>query len=251
MTEPHTGYSGKFRAEATAADYERCYDSGTSDEAIWDLERRFLLDLMQRDGRDWQQADYLDFACGTGRVIEFIEMHVGRSRGIDISPEMLRIAATKVTRSELLCSDIAASGPVEGSYDLITAFRFFLNAEPTLRLVVMKALARRLKNRTSLLVFTNHGNPLSYKAMLWPYHTLSRVGKRRPVVGNYMTHREVIELLNAGGLEMVERRGYGFVSPRLFGRLPAISQRLEATLAFAPAVSRLGVNQIYVARLAQ
>jgi len=250
MRAPQHGYSAKFQEHAKAEEYERFYQHGKADEAMWRIERDFLDDLLRRDGRDWLRCSYLDFACGAGRVIAFLESRVGESRGIDISPEMLQIAAGKVRRSHLLQIDITASETPESTYDLITAFRFFLNAEPSLRRAVMKALTRRLKDGRSLLVFTNHGNPLSYKAVLWPYHQLRRRGGKRPVVGNYMTHWQVMELVERAGLELVEHYGYGFVSPKLFRLAPAISWHVERWSALQPVINRFGVNQVYVARLA-
>src|SRR5207249_2994067 len=113
-----------------AADYEQFYRQGTSDEAIWGIERDFLAGLIRRQKSRWGNCSYLDFACGTGRVISFVEALVSSSLGIDTSEEMLRVAAKKVQRSELLCIDITERVDLEGTYDLITAFRFFLNAEP-------------------------------------------------------------------------------------------------------------------------
>ena len=246
MSDERAGYSQTFRKAASAAEYERFYTPGTADHAVWTHEREILADLLARHRADWPACDYLDFACGTGRVIEFMESRVSKSQGIDTSPEMLRVAATKLQRSELICTDITTSGAPEGRYDLITAFRFFLNAEPPLRVAVMRALAFRLKNPQSLLVFTNHGNPFSYKAVAWPIHRTRQLLFGRRPAGNYLTHRQIKHLLDESGLQIVERFGCGLISPRLFKIAPSTAGSIERRLDCGALARAIGVNQIYV-----
>ena len=241
-------YARAFCDPAAASSYERFYVRGTSDEAIWSIEQEFLADFFERNRSNWPACSYLDFACGTGRVISFMEDRVTTSRGIDVSPEMLKIAASKVHRSELICTDITKAAP-PGAYDLITAFRFFLNAEPDLRLIIMKALASQLRDEKSRLIFNNHGNPFSYKAVAWPVHRFRQLINGRKPAGNYLTDADVRALLAAANLEVVEQTGYGVISPKLF-RLAASSARdMERRASFSAFARRFGVNQLYVVRL--
>ena len=133
MSDPHTGYSCKFREASTAARYQAFYNVGTTDYAIWTHEQELLADLLARRRADWPACDYLDFACGAGRIIEFMESRVSTSRGIDISPEMLRLAGPKLRRRELICADITTSEAPARTYDPLRVFRFFLIASPPLR----------------------------------------------------------------------------------------------------------------------
>ena len=241
-------YARTFCDQAAASSYEKFYIRGTSDEAIWSIEQEFLADFFERHRSMWPACAYLDFACGTGRVISFMETRVATSRGIDVSPEMLKIAAAKVQRSELICADITKEA-LPGPYDLITAFRFFLNAEPDLRVIIMKALASQLRDENSRLVFNNHGNPFSYKAVAWPFHRLRQLINGRPATGNYLTDKEIRALLIAADLELVERSGYGVISPKLFRLSPSRARDLERRGSASAFARKFGVNQIYVARL--
>jgi predicted TPR repeat methyltransferase len=177
-----------------------------------------------------------------------MERRVSRSRGIDLSEEMLKIARTKVRRSELICADITAT-PLTDTYDLITAFRFFLNAAPALRSKIMKTLAGQLRDQNSRLIFNNHGNPWSYKAVAWPLHRLRQTIQGRPSVGNYLTDSEVRELVAAAGLEILEQVGYGLISPKLFRFAPSRARELERDWSSSGMAQRIGVNQLYVAKL--
>ena len=246
MSDAREGYSEKFREAIAASEYERFYTPGTADHAIWTHERKILTDLLARHQKHWPTCDYLDFACGTGRVIEFMESRVTTSRGIDISSEMLRLAAPKLQRTELICTDITKSDVPEAKYDLITAFRFFLNAEPSLRLAVMRALALRLKNAESVLVFTNHGNPFSYKGVMWPVHRTCQLLFGRQTFGNYLTHKQIRHLLDESGLHIVERFGCGIISPRFFKIAPSMADSIECRFGRDKVARAIGVNQVYV-----
>jgi SAM-dependent methyltransferase len=246
MTKPTTEYSRSFCDPAHARAYEHSYEAGTADEALWRIEREFLAEFYSRNEPKWPRCSYLDFACGTGRVLAFMEAWPAISRGIDISPEMLAVARTKIQRSELVCMDITKEGPPEDRYDLITAFRFFLNAEPELRLRVLKALALRLRNADSRLVFNNHGNPFSYKAAAWPLHRTRQLFHGRAPAGNYLTHREVKELVRKADLQIVERTGCGLISPKVFKLAPSEAGTIESWFGRNILGRTFGVDQIYV-----
>ena len=87
----------------------------------------------------------LDFACGSGRVLELLEGHVGKATGVDVTESMLEVAADVTERSRLVHADITRSDDLDGEqFDLITAFRFFPNAELDLRHEAMAKLATLL-----------------------------------------------------------------------------------------------------------
>ena len=66
---------------------------------------------------------YLDFACGTGRLLSFLENNFAASTGVDISKDMLNIAEKYRKKSELICGDITREHLLDGrKYDIFTAF---------------------------------------------------------------------------------------------------------------------------------
>ena len=132
---------------------------------------------------------------------------------------MLSRAALRVRKANLLCKDITTDeDDIEGHYDLITAFRFLLNAEPDLRRVAMRKLATRLTGSDSRLVVNVHGNPFSYKAFAIPYHWLRAVLKGHKMQG-YMTNRQAVAVITEAGLVVEQVIGLGFIS----GRISAVS----------------------------
>jgi SAM-dependent methyltransferase len=244
-------YKQQFTTPSSARNYEQRYAPETADDLLWQLEQEHLYKVIGRLRKKLVRIDYLDFACGTGRIISFVEPQVDSATGIEISPEMIKIAQQYVKEASLQCRDITSDGAeIENKYDLITTYRFILNAEPALRVAGFKALAARLKDQSSRLVFSNHGNPWSYKALMWPIHFTRQLlfGKKRE--GNYLTRRQTRAVLDAAGLEIADVTGVGFISPRIVKFLPfRWCQKIEAALAGKPLLQRLGVNQLYVCRL--
>ncbi len=104
------------------------------------------------------KQNYLDFACGTGRITKLVEQSFNNAYGIDVSESMIKQATKKVKKAKIIKQDITISNPFESDQmDLITSFRFFLNAEKKLRSEVLDSL-HSILNRDGYLVFNIHNN---------------------------------------------------------------------------------------------
>lgn len=244
-------YRENFTGSTKPQEYDRQYEKHSYGEILWTIERQQLFEFVRRFRQSHSRIDYLDFAAGTGRVISFLEEHVDSAVGIEISPAMIKNAESKLKRGRMLCADITVpEAPLEGRYDLITAFRFFLNADPDLRCAAMNSLAMRLKDQSSRLIFNNHGNLWSHKLAMWPFHAVRRAGRGFISEGNYMTLEQAKKLADKAGLVIEKVMGCGVLGPKARWIIPyeallSIEARLGAT-AFA---RQFGVNQMYVARL--
>jgi SAM-dependent methyltransferase len=246
-------YRKEFAEPAKADEYERSMlKSRSYAQVLWQVEQAQLASIVAELRTTHPRIESLDFAAGTGRVTAFVEPLVDASTAIEISPAMAEVARAKLTRTRILCTDVTApNAEIEGKYDLITAFRFILNAEPSLRLAGLRALAARLRDRTSILVFNNHGHLPSHKLLMWPVHRLKRIGRGYTPDGNYMTDSQVRKVALQAGLRIERVMGCGLLSARGaaicgFDR----SVRWEGGLA-ATWLHRFGGNQMYIARLDQ
>ena len=251
MSDTSPTYRKHFASAARAEEYEDVHLAGGSyADLLWEIEKEQLAAELSELRRTHSHIDYLDFATGTGRIIAFMEDKVDTATGIDIAQAMVDRAAGRLTRARMICRDITSDdAEPDERYDLITAFRFVLNAEPSLRLAAMRALARRLRDGTSRLIFNNHGNPVSHKMLVWPYHRLRRIGRGYQPEGNYMTNREARRLAHEAGLTIERSLGCGLLSGKSlkllsYGRVLPLERRLARSRLFQP----LGVHQIYVAR---
>jgi SAM-dependent methyltransferase len=164
---------------------------------VWRLEQR-ALDMVLGEYLPAAPRTHLDFACGTGRILEFFAARVAQSTGVDVSNSMMEVAKRTAPNAELIEADLTQRDVLgERRFDLITAFRFFPNAERELREGVFRALARHLAP-TGVLLFNNHKNRNSLRGRL------SRLRGRGSPVGT-MTHAEVEELLPLAGLRVLRR----------------------------------------------
>jgi SAM-dependent methyltransferase len=162
----------------------------------WRLEQR-ALDGILRDHLPSGTFTHLDFACGTGRTLEYFARHPASSTGVDVSSSMMDVAKAVAPEAELIEADLTEQDVLgERTFDMITVFRFFPKAEPELRQSVISVLARHLAP-DGLLVFNNHKNRNSLRARI------SRLG-RRGSAGGTMTHAEVEALLPRAGLRILK-----------------------------------------------
>jgi ubiquinone/menaquinone biosynthesis C-methylase UbiE len=162
----------------------------------WRLEQRALERLL-RDHAPRVPLVHLDFACGTGRILEYFAGRVESSTGVDVSASMMEVARKVAPKAELIEADLTQNDVLGNRrFNLITAFRFFPNAEPELRQAVYSALARHL-TPDGILIFNNHKNRDSIRGRVL------RLRARDGTVGT-MTHAEVEALLPAAGLRIVE-----------------------------------------------
>jgi hypothetical protein len=165
---------------------------------------------------------------------------------------MASLARAKVKRAQIICGDITGQERIlDQKFDLITAFRFFLNAEPPLRVAAMRALGERLRDESSWLIFNNHGNLWSHKLLMWPYHKLRQRRRAQPLAGNYLSHREIVRLVEEAGLKIERVLGAGVLSAKAIHLVsPERLLRWERRLAFGR-TAKLGGSQLYVVRRAR
>jgi predicted TPR repeat methyltransferase len=215
-------YRDSHTYAAKGAEYERHYETQPWDRFLWSRERQILLGILDKyfAGKD---VHLLDFACGTGRITSLLEDRVETSTGVDVSGSMLAIARKKLKRTEIIEADITAENILKPrKFNLITAFRFFLNAEPELRLAAIAELAELLAE-DGYLVFNNHhslGSPW-IKLLHWRYRLKNPKG-----IFNVMSIEQMIELAENAGLEIVEIYPAGFFHPP---KIP-VSHRLNRVI---------------------
>lgn len=202
LTKPFTNYRESHKGRGH--DYHRSFAEVPHRVVMWELEQKFLHSILGMFPRP-DEVRMLDFAAGTGRIIGTLEPHVARAVGVDVAESMLECARQNGVRSELIVADLTSSdAPEIGTFDLITAFRFFPNAEPALRSSVIKALAGRLAPG-GRLVFNNHLNASG--SVFW----LMRLFKK-PFAREAVPEREMHELIASVGLR-IERTFHAGVAP--------------------------------------
>lgn len=215
-------------SESWAKDYDaKLFSPGSFDAVIWEREQRLLDCIAQHVPR---RDSYLDFACGTGRVLSHVEGHFRAAVGLDISDTMLSVARGRVRSATLVQGDATCDPAVlDGRrFDFITAFRFFLNAQPSLREDAMAFIASALKDDDSRLLFNVHGNRYSTRALIAAKATITREQFAS------MSVRESIDLAARHGLEVVEWYGIGSYDKALLRVMPLSVWRWAERVAALP-----------------
>lgn len=70
-------------------------------------------------------VDVLDVACGTGVLFpDYLDRKVGSLTGIDISPEMAKIAREKFPQAEVICGDVEEVG-FDRKFDCVVVYNAF------------------------------------------------------------------------------------------------------------------------------
>ncbi len=238
-------YKRSHMEERIARQYEEVvYRAGSYDDMLWQWEQGILWRELDWLKKEIPNVSMLDFAAGTGRILAFLEDKVGLAVGIDNAEAMLARARACVKKAELICADITESDVLIGKqFDYITAFRFFLNAEPDLRDAAFQALVPKLRDERSVFIFNIHGN-------LWSHRLFSKLWYRmRGRRLNTMTVRQVRQLVRRHGLEVVRWCGFG-VKPKIFYRIfgARFMFAIDSLLAQIPWMKYISYNLIFVCR---
>lgn len=113
--------------------------------------------------------DVLDVACGTGVLFpDYLERNVHSVTGIDISPEMAKIAAAKFPQVKVLCGDVETA-EFDKAFDAIMVYNAFPHFPDPARLI--EVLARHVKPGGRLSVA--HG--MSRAALIRHHERASKV----------------------------------------------------------------------------
>jgi predicted TPR repeat methyltransferase len=238
-------YSRLFSSPTAAHHYDSViYAEGSHDSCLWQLEREWLTREFARLAPGMDTYSYLDYACGTGRVLSTFSELVAQSMGVDASASMLIRAREAANTASLICGDLAddASLLLGRNFDLITTFRFVLNAEVEIRERVLRLLACHLTIR-GLLVLNVHGNR----------HSIRHLGvardKRLGVSHCEMSIPEARALIQRAGLEILSWRGFGLMPARAYRTaMRTMAMSVDDYSSGAWPLTLLGQDLVFICR---
>jgi SAM-dependent methyltransferase len=209
------------------------------------FERPYLESLFARLAADRPNGRYLDFACGTGRILDVGAARFEDVTGIDVSEAMVAVARRKRPSATIVCADVLFDPIVIDSFDVITLFRFLVRARE-LREPILGWL-RTVVRDDGVLVVNNHRNAASLRGLAF------RIRRRfHPTEfdSEILSDSDVVALLGRTGFEVVEEYGFGLV-PSFRGHLllpQSLIFSIESRLAGSGPLARLAKNRIYVCR---
>ena len=225
---------------AKGSNYDHFLNDSPFDHYMANIESDILTRLLQRYYPKGISR-YLDFACGTGRITEIVAPMASRSYGVDISEKMVAQARTKCPQTQFYVGDFITSGMNLEPVDLVTSFRFFGNAEHSLRTAAFAFLNSRLRVG-GVLIINNHRNPMAIQSLLYS------VTGGEPDMD--LDHNTLRKYLNASGFKIRTVHGIGFwvVRHSLCRRetLESRAARLLEPLSSLPFAARFSPDAIVI-----
>ncbi len=187
-------------------DYHKLFHEDKRTKVIWEIEQTIIPQIINKYFTLPVEA-HLDFACGTGRILNLLSRFTTTTTGVDVSESMTQLAL-KNKRSDnitIKIADITKEDVLEESkFNLITAFRFFPHAEKQLRDEVMGKLICHM-NDESILVFNNHANLKSFRNLIVKIITFGEKGN-----WGY-PFKEMVDLIDKHDLELIDYQGIGLI----------------------------------------
>lgn len=215
---------------------------------ILELEKEILKNIQKDHFLNSKNINYLDFACGTGRILEFFknDLKLINVTGVDTSEIMLS-EARKKAEARFICGNIIEDESLLNNqkFDLITVFRLFLNLEKDNRVLVLKNIAKYLKD-DGCIVLNNHINRYSLIGLQFWVRRL--LGNKKII--NSATQKEFEEMITEAGLHIEKVYKLAFLPGRngvIF--LPwNILKKVELFLEKIPLIRTFSLIQIYVCK---
>ena len=159
---------------------------------------------------------------------------------------MLALARARCPRAKLILGDVTTMPSLApGPFDLITAFRFFLNAEPPLRSEVL-AWMRASLQPGGLIVANFHLNPASLRGMY--LRARMNPAERVPMMGI----ADARKLFADNGFTVRQVLGYSYLPYRRDGRNlwgPGVRRRTETAMAGSKSLQPVAGSFLVVAAL--
>lgn len=222
-----------YRLSHMAPDKGRSYENSFVNlpyrKMVWQWEQEVLIQLVKKLFDASSEIRYLDFACGTGRILSLLESYAAESYGVDISDSMLEVARKKCHHATLIHVDLTTTKLFpDQSFDLITAFRFFLNAEQELREGALKEI-RDLIKPSGYFIFNIHMNEgsLLVKLLRW-YQWIKHID-------NYLFHTVSISQVS----ELLDQYGFSITEEYHFGVLPIYDEGIKRWIGLINSTERI------------
>lgn len=198
--EQHTGsYTTSHYQKGKT--YHSQFESEPGRGYIWSLEQSILRNIFTTSNKFFI---HLDFAAGTGRISETCRNYVEKQILLDVSDTMLAEAKRRIGDASIyLTTDFRKDESIsKSSIEIVTAFRFFPNAENHLRISALHYIHDILVPG-GLLICNNHRNFWS------PSYFLQRLLMLSGDIG--MTNREMVASASKNGFKLVNSYSMGLI----------------------------------------
>ncbi len=228
---------GNFRTSHTSEGYgdtyEWVYKNGYYKDQWEYIEKPILQEIFQQL-REKEFNSCLDFACGTGRITELEGQYFDTCYGVDVSESMLDQAKRKVGKTVYIRQDLTKK-LLNRKFSVVTAFRFFLNAEHKLRQEALEAIYNSLED-DGCLVANIHTNSSSILGYVYRFRNWVTKSKK----ANTLSQAEFINYLTNAGFTVEKTYMYsylpriGWFYPKAYASLLRPIERIQINYSIFP-----------------
>ena len=209
-------YRNQF--QKNTVDYERVTSSKYI-QLIYDLEKGILDSFFGKI--ESSKKDVMDFACGSGRWTRYLEQKFKATVGVDVSNEMINLARVKCHSTNFILSDITmptnkSSFLNNKQFDVITAFRFYKNAQKSLRKDATEKIGNFLK-KDGYFIFDLHLNSYSFMgiaARILKFFKIDKIFSLGKLQLRTISLYEIKNILEQNDFEIVDYYGMGLLPSR-------------------------------------
>lgn len=257
----HTDYRSLHISSESTVTYKQTYEFGYY-AAQWRLLELPLLESLFKNLYAQGSRSMLDIACGQGRITLLGAVYFDDVIGIDYSQQMLSVAQQhRVEDSRLKTKNVqfvigdVRDFAVRNPFDVVTAFRFFLNTQDELRINGLRCVRRNLALHGTFItnIHVAGGSPL---AMFYKFSnsTMRLFGRPPNRVRNSMSLRAFRDLLTQEGFEITNVYRYSLL-PRVSTLTDSFAEnhigKIDRLSMAVPGMQLLCQSFIVCARLKQ
>lgn len=242
-----------------AAEYRRTYSQGYY-AAQWQRLERPLIEKLFQELSNQGSRRMLDLACGQGRITLLGAKYFDEVVGLDYSEAMLAIAREQLEADPALAN--ANLNFIQGDIgnftlpepaDVITAFRFFLNAEDSLRRDGLRCIRRNLAPQGTLIASVQVSGSSPLAMIFGVTNAFWRVAGGTPNrVRNSLSLSAFRRLLDEEGFEINQVSRYSLL-PRIGSLTHGLAERhidkFDRAAKAVPGLSVLCQSYVVCARL--
>ena len=245
-------YSERFLTRDSVLNYEdEEYAVKGYSSAMWELQKPFIRKILEAKNGTGDGYRLLDFACGTGRVLSYMEKFTRESDGVDISEAMVARAGSRCPKSRLVVGALCAEEILlEKPYELVTCFRFLLNAEPGLRAAVLEQLRKRIDSEKGIFMVNVHGNRRSsryFSLLLRRMRAKINPAKHKDVMMGELSLDDTRELLAEAGFAVIREIGFGVLPSFLYrGFLRSLVSAIDRRLCGSGLLKGISIDVVFV-----
>lgn len=190
-------------SEKTAKEYDKAVGH-KFDNRIYAVEDIVFLEYLKKYAK--KDSKILDFACWTGRKTSFLKKHYDNVIWFDISDAMLSVAKEKYPNIDFRKVDLWKDN-IKEKFDVITAFRFFLNAELSLKKSILNNM-KNILNKEWTIIFNIHYNTYSIAYLVQKIWYFIWTTTRNQ---NGVSYWEMKRIVKECWYEIVESKWYSYL----------------------------------------